>query len=408
MKMAKIRIIALAATVLFVLIVGYLTSLYARGYRMNEGSLKVSANGLLVIKSDPDGAQVFVNGELKTATNANIALPPGSYDVQVQKEGYLTWNKRLVVEKEIVTESTAHLFKSAPSLSAITFSSSLSPVPSKDLTKIAYIVPPNANGNGTDTIGLWILEMLNLPLGFSREPKRITDGDLTGATIEWSPDNREILLTTPNSVFLLPTGDFTPQAQRVNVSATKKQILAEWKKEQEKRLKAQVDKLPDELKDIFERKVSSVAFSPDEDMIVYTASSSATIADNLKKQLPGASTQKQERQIKPGSTYIYDIKEDRNFLIDSDSEIKIVGNWKLDTRDSKQSLAWFPTSRHLVLAKTGEVIIMDYDGTNRQTVYPGSYVAPHAFPTLSNDRLIILTNLGATSTPTNLYSLSIK
>ena len=51
---------------------------------------------------------------------------------------------------------------------------------------------------------------------------------------------------------------------------------------------------------------------------------------------------------------------------------------------------------------------MDYDGTNRQEVYAGSYVAPHAYPALTTDRIIILTNLGANTSPPNLYSLSLK
>jgi hypothetical protein len=51
---------------------------------------------------------------------------------------------------------------------------------------------------------------------------------------------------------------------------------------------------------------------------------------------------------------------------------------------------------------------MDYDGTNRQEVYSGSYIAPHAFPTVNKERLLILTNLGADSVLPNLYSLSLK
>ena len=256
--MTKIRVAFFFLTIIVVASLGYVVSLYARGYRLQKGSLKFSPNGLLVIKSDPDGAQVFVNGELKTATNANITLPPGTYDVSVQKEGYITWNKRLNIEKEIVTESSAHLFKSAPSLSAITFSASITPVPSKDLTKLAYIVPPNANSNGNsqDSQGLWIMEMLNLPLGFSREPRRITDGDLTGATFEWSPDGREILLTSKTGTFLLDVGSFVSQSQRVNVIGKKEEILAEWEEETEKRFLAQIAKLPDELEDILVRKAS--------------------------------------------------------------------------------------------------------------------------------------------------------
>lgn len=365
---------------------------YARGYRFDTTELRFVPNGLLVAKSDPDGAQVFIDGELKTATNANIFLPPGTYDVSIKKEGYLPWYKRLVVEKEIVTETNAVLFRAVPSLSAVTFSSSFNPTPSSDFSKIAYVVLPEDESSENEKWGLWILEMVNLPLGFARTPRRITDGDLTNASWEWSPDGREILLTSETGVFLLDAGSFTPQTQRVNITSRKNEVLGKWEKERRTKLAAQIKRLPEELIEVLERNANSVLFSPDEKRILYTASNSATLAENLIKPIPGASTQKQERNIKPNHTYVYDIKEDRNFLIG----------------DSNQNLAWLPTSRNLVLAEEGKITIFDYDGTNHQEVYSGSYVAPHAYPTVNNERLLILTNLGADSVLPNLYSLSLK
>ena len=60
------------------------------------------------------------------------------------------------------------------------------------------------------------------------------------------------------------------------------------------------------------------------------------------------------------------------------------------------------------MAEEGKIVIMDYDGTNTQTVYSGSYEFPFAFPFGSNEKIIILTNLGGDSSPPNLYSLSLK
>ena len=415
--MTKIRIIIFLITLTFTTSIFFIVSLYARGYRFDQRKKKFTPNGLLVIKSDPDGAQVLVNGDVKTATNATFPLFPGVYDVLVQKNGYLSWNKRLVIEKEVVTQETAHLFKSAPSLSAVTFSGSVNPSPSKDLSKIAYIVPSSLK-NSEEAEGLWIMEIINLPLGFSREPRRVTDGDLIASSFLWSPDAREILLTTAKGSFLLDLSKFTPQTQRINIASQKEKILEEWNLEKQKRFKSQVSKLQDELEDIIIRKTKAVIFSPDEDMLLFTASGSASIPENLIKPITGASTQKQERNIKADQTYVYDIKEDRNFWIIEDKITlngwidydlpKESGSKNPENANSKRSLSWFPTSRHLVFAEEGKIVIMDYDGTNRQVVYAGSFLAPHAFPALSHDRLIILTNLGASSTPTNLYSLSIK
>jgi len=402
--MTRIRILLFAITVVVVFALGTLIFLYAKGYRLDGDTKKFSPNGLLVIKSVPDGAQVFINGDLKTATNSTIPLVPDTYDVSVRKEGYLPWRKRLIIEKEVVTEASAHLFKSALSLSAVTYSGVETIIPSYDLSKISYLVSERSAGE--ENQGLWLIENANLPLGFSRDPRRITDGNLAGSTWVWSPDGRQILLTNLQGSYLFDTGTFTPQSQKVNVTAQKEEILENWEEEENKRITDQMKKLPEELRNIINTKTHAISFSPDEEMIVYTASSSATIKENLIKPLPGSSTQKERRDIEPEKTYVYDLKEDKNYLIDEgDGELIIEGGY---LNKAVRRISWYPSSRHLILAEEGKITIIDHDGTNRQTVYSGSYQSPHAYPTLSLDRLIILTNLGANNSPPNIYSLSLK
>lgn len=402
--MTKIRVLLFGLTIAIVFSVGTLVFLYAKGYRLDTDTRKFSPNGLLVIKSTPDGAQVFINGELKTATDATIPLEPNTYDISIRKEGFLTWNKRLVIQKEIVTEASAHLFKTAPSLSAITFSGIETVIPSRDLTKISYSVIKNGEDNKIQ--GLWIMENVNLPLGFSRDPRRITDGNLTESSWVWSPDGREILLTTPKGSYLLDTGDFTPQTQWVNVSQKKDKILKSWVEENEKKRSNQMKSLPEKMGEILDKNAKALVFSPDKEMVAYTASTSATIEKALISPLPGSSTQKEQRKIEPDKTYVYDLKEDKNYLVDEgDGETIIEGGF---SNGATRRISWYPSSRHLILAEEGKITIMDHDGTNRQEVYAGSYQAPHAYPTLSLDRLIVLTNLGASDSPSNLYSLSLK
>jgi len=372
--------------------VGLFASYYARGYRLNLKTFKFEPNGILVLKSDPDGASVYINGDLKTATNASISLSPGTYDVDVRKDGYFSWYKRLTVEKEIVTQVSISLFKNAPSLSPITSEGAVNPVISDDGTKVAFSVLPATGIDSTQT-GLWILDMYNLPFGFASGPKRITDGDMTSASYVFSPDGRQILLTVSNGVFLLDTGSFTSQAQQVNVASKKDSILAGWESQKSEADTNLIKNLPSELNDILTRKTSNFNFSPDQNMILYTASSSGTLPDNLITPLPGASTQKQERNIQAGNTYVYDTKEDRNFLIST---------------QPSPVLRWMPTGEQLLLAQDGQIIVMDYDGTNSQVIYSGSYITPDAFPLGSATKILILTNLGASSGSANLYSLTVK
>jgi len=374
--------------------IGILASYYARGYKLNFKTFKFQPNGILVLKSEPDGASVYINGELKTATNASISLPPATYDVEVRKEGFFSWYKRFTIEKEIVTQAAISLFKNVPSLFPVTSTGAENPVMSEDGSKIVF-----GSGKG----GLWVLETFSLPLGFGAGPKRIADGDMTEASYVFSPDGRQVMLTISNGIFLIDTGSFTAQNQRVNIASKKDATLAQWKIEKEAKAQNLIKNLPPELTDTLSRKTLSFVFSPDNNMILYTASSSAVLPEGLARPLPGASTQRQERNIAPGRTYVYDIKEDRNFMI-TDQSVTI------DNIDSTQdgAVRWMSTNKHLLFAQSGQVTVMDYDGTNRQVVYSGSYFAPAAFPFTNTTKLLILTNLGAPSGSANLYTLTVK
>lgn len=384
--MTKVRVLLFFLGILVVGFFGYMAVTYAKGYRIDFKTLKIVSKGILVVKTDPTGAQVFVNKDLIGASDSNFPLSPGTYDVEIRKSGFITWYKRLTVEKETVTEVRADLFKSTPSFSPVTQDGVTQPVSSDNFSQIAYA--------GED--GLWILENINFPIGFAKDPRQITDGDLTQASWQFSPDGREILLETPGGSFILDSGKLTPQGQRINIAGKKTTTLEAWNKEREVKLTAQIRNLPPEIADILQRKASLVKFSPDETKILYTASQSGTLNSDLIKPIPGASTQTEDRDIKIDHTYVYDIKEDRNFLIDT------TDNWE------KRTLFWLPNSRNLVLGDEGRITIMDYDGTNRQVVFSGGYTPPYVFPYLNGEKLLILTNLGAESQTPNLYSISIK
>src|SRR5262249_13248792 len=113
---------------------------YGRGYRVNlDGSLK--STGLIVVQSDPSGAQIIIDDKLKTATPATLTLPPGWYTVTVTKEGFQPWSKRMKIQGEVVAKAEALLLPTNPSLTALTASGITSPVLSPDGTKLAYVIP---------------------------------------------------------------------------------------------------------------------------------------------------------------------------------------------------------------------------------------------------------------------------
>ncbi|MEK7188639.1 MAG: PEGA domain-containing protein [Patescibacteria group bacterium] len=381
--MKKIRITIFFVSLFIVISAATIGFLYARGFRLDKRSLRIQSNGLLVANSWPNAAEVYVNGELKTATNATISLPPGNYDLEIKKAGFQAWYKRITITKEVVTKVDAFLFPTAASLSPITFSGAISPQISPDFEKIAYAVPND---------GLWIIEIVNLPIGFNNEPNQITDGGLDSANWEWSPDSREILLQTQTGTFLLDASTFTRQNSRINVSSKLKKIHQDWQVKRDRKVMSLIAKLEPEIGSIFERKTTDIVFSGDQAKILYTASGSAFFSENVVKQLPGASTQAEERQIKDGQKYIYDIKEDRNFHVVS----------------AETPVFWLANSLNLMIIQKDKILVSEYDATNKQIIYSGAYEFPFAYPSNSLDRLVILTNLGSNTSPPNLYFLSLR
>lgn len=390
------RALLFSAVSLAILVVSYLLIQLAKGYRPDFSRRTLKPTGLLVATSIPDGAQVFVDGKLKSATNNTISLAPGEYDVEIKKDGFSTWKKHLQIEKELVVKTEAYLFPLVPDLKALTFTGALNPVLSPDGTKVVYAV----EGAEIEKNGLWILDLPDLPFGRIREPRQIVRSAPRGrnfakADYLWSPDSKKILVSLGKENFLLDQGSLTPATALIDVSENLHIINRQWEDERSKREEQKLKKLPEELVEIIKNTTTDINFSPDETKILYTATGSATLKDELIPPVPAASTQEQERKLEPGQIYIYDIKEDRNFRIAE------------ERKDFK--VLWFPTSKHFLLVEPGKVQIIEYDAANLVTVYSGPFDDLYAFPWPNGNKILVLTLLsGEEDTLPNLYAVSLR
>ena len=94
--------------------------LYARGYRFDLAKRKFVATGSIFVKSNPEGAAIFVNGVERGYTPGVLGdviskpslisnILPGEHDVRVEKPGYTPWVKKLTVRPRQVTEARSIL-----------------------------------------------------------------------------------------------------------------------------------------------------------------------------------------------------------------------------------------------------------------------------------------------------------
>lgn len=426
--MSKYRVHFFFLVVAFVISGTFVAIKFTQGYRFDFSSKTIMPTGMLAVNSTPAGAQVFIDGKLKTATDSTFSLPPDEYLVEIKKAGFFPWQKKLSVEKELVTQANALLFPQVPDLKPLTFNGVEKPKVSPDGSKIVYNIPfPDTQA------GLWVLDLGSFLFNISKEPKQIAKSkagvvDFSELNYLWTPDSRQILVENNEEKYLLDSSQLNQAGALIDVSANLDQMAATWEKEETVRNQARFKKVPEKLKEILSNNASGVEFSPDGTKILYTATSSAEIPEKLISPIPASSTQTQSRKIEENKIYVYDIKEDKNFLIPFDlqkptptpTQPKTKTSLsptptpvKIETENWLTKPKWFPSNNHLIWLSSGEpgdkVNVCEYDGTNQTTIYSGPMISPFVFVSPGGDRLLILTqiNFDSESKP-NLYSVSLK
>lgn len=430
MTWQKIRSILLSFLIVSTILgVSAILIAYGRGYRLNFNKpTELHATGIITATSDPVAAQVLVNGKLKTATNTSVNLTPGWYTVTIRKEAYIPWEKKIRVQGEVVIRADAYLFPTSPSLSPITTSGILAPTVSPDGNTIAYIVPVEAIQDGIKKPGLYTLELADRPLGGrNRDPKLVAELSLSSSCVArvtgpacpallWSPDSRSIIVLVGTGATLydlsrtpplitpitftprnpaLPAGGF---GEGGPISLTS--IVTDWQNEKAAKDRQKLMAFKQGFVGVATSSAKILAFSPDETKLLYEATASAAIPMVIDPPLIGTNPTEEARAIKPGSLYVYDSREDKNYFLLEKKELP---------NASTQSVVWFPTNRHLILTLQGKIDVMEYDRTNWTTLYSGPFDGNFLTPWPTGSRIVILTNLNpsATTLP-NLYTVNLR
>lgn len=416
----KKEIVIPIAILVFLIIGTTAVVLYGKGYRINTQTPKprILETGLLVATSQPDGAQVLINGHLTTATNNTINLSPNVYDIKIVKEGYFPWEKTIKIKKGAVSVTGALLFAKAPKLESITEIGVSDPVVDPSKTKLAF----NVASESARRNGIYVLDMTSRPiLTLKSAASQIADDTLDGfseAKLAWSPDGQEILATIVSNqntnlstTYLLKSNSFNENPQ--NITATLDTLMANWENEVLVTETSQINSLNKKLKNLITKNFDIIEWSPDKTKILYIASQSGELSLVINPPLIGADSTPQERSIQENTIYVYDMKEDKNFKID-------IGNLKLPARRSLGAgeeiensqgllaLSWFPDSKHLVFIENQKIGIMEHDGTNKTTIYAGPFTDNYVFPWPDGSKLVVLTNLGNPDITPNLYTIGLK
>lgn len=386
---------------LLICIAAYAVILYGKGYRLNlsgEGNKILSGTGLLVLTSTPNGAKVYLDDKLLTATDDTINLAPGEYDVRIEKEGYYQWRKRVSLKNEAVTKTDAVLFPIAPKLEATTLLGAQNPIVDPTGSLIGY----NVSSSSAENNGIYILSLANRLIPFGGSSKQIVTDEIdtfSKANIEFSPDGREMVATIPNGgsprIYLLKTDtlNITPQ----NITSTIETVRERWATIQEQLDEKFAATLPEKSRKFILDNFSEIKLSPEGDKIFYIASQSATMPIFINPPLPSTNSTPENRNLIQGSAYVYQIKEDKNYLLYSP-----VAN------ETMPDFIWYPSSSHLIFKQNKRIFALEYDGGNKTTLYAGPFDQNFLYIWPDGSGLIILTNFNDETVPANLYKVGLR
>jgi len=390
---------------IFILAGTILAVFYGKGYRLDfgNGTPAVSKTGLMVTTSIPDGAQVFINGNLTTATNNTLDLTPGEYTVKITKEGYFPWEKLLKVEKELVTKADALLYPLAPKLESITTLGANNPVLDPSGIKIAFTVASQSAQKN----GIYVYDMNSRSvLSLQTAAKHIADDSIdlfSTADISWTPDGESLVATIAGQTTYLLNASQLNDAPR-NITATLSSFQEQYETDRKEKAAAQVAGLKPTLRKMIADNFTILSWSPDDTRILYTASKSAELELQITPRLLGVDTLREVRSIKEGGIYVYDLKEDRNTRILESNLLTC----ETDPTACLPHVTWFPDSKHLVYVRSEQIHLVEFDGTNDTVVYAGPFLNEFVFPWPNGSRIVMLTNLGNKTILPNLYTISLK
>lgn len=416
---------------------------YARGYRFNFQEGTVSSTGIISVNSTPRGAKVYINGKLNGATDTNITLPFGKYEVEVKKEGYTSWKKNVTLQGEIVMSLNAVLFSKNPSLTPLT---NLGVIRAHSVGNTNKVILVSKAGS-QETDGIYLFESSGNPVSIFPPLKLLVSGslipdglDMAQATFIYGPRYRQAILNIPlagdtkeeaSSSYLISLDEENPELFDITTSVT--EITNKWHEERNHEMAKIIETLPKAFQPIATESFQIISLSPDEKKLMYVAKTAATLPPIITPPLIGANQSKETRTLEKGRVYVYDKKEDKNFIIPVNLELTFSNKsvpTQVPTRAASAStsiatplsnlldeqveskvlehIAWYPTSDYIVVKEQKSITVMQYDGTNKETVYAGPFDG--TFFGVSPDwNLMVVINLNEQNNSYgDLYSIGIR
>ena len=397
-KLNKNSLLVIILVIAFVTIATTSLVFFANGYQITtKGKISFLSTGIISATSKPNGASVYVDDRLVTATDDTINLTPGNYTVKIVKDGYLPWQKNATIKKETVFQTATQLFRSAPDIKPITQAGAINPAVSPDGSLVIFSV---ASASAAKDNGLFLLELSNTPVSFlSKNVKQLSSNlqnlDWSKFTFIFSPDSKQFLASSSakNVNYLIDLTTTTDYKNLYDVTAKLDLIKENWDDQEQEIIKIKTALLPKELRPfVSTSSAKNTVFNEDETKVFYLAQTDGNLKNNIITPPPVQSTQTQSRDIKKDNYYVYDLKDDTNFWLGS---------------KDLYNLKWIANSSNLIYIEDQKIQTIEYDNTNKQTLFAGTFDKDTVYPWLDGNKIATLT-APYNNAQKNIYSITIK
>lgn len=358
----------------------------AKGYTISPQTGKLQGTGLISVTSDPDGASIFIDGHLTSATNATIpSLPAKTYEVKIVKEGYIAWEKKVAVKEGLVSALKVTLFPAIPTIYPLTFNSVTNPTLSPDGGKLAFGVPLSTqSGSLKQKGGVWVLTMVSQPISFNRSSgfrqivQSNSDLDFSKAQFRFSPDSKQLLVTIQDGgrdgigyqrSYILQTDQQMSLSDVRDSTPTISSTLKSWDEDQKLKDEARLITIKSDKVGKVVSSAAKVIWSPDETKFIY-----------------------QKTDVLLSGFRVYDILDNKEY------ELPVAKFYH-----------WLPDSRHVILVQDGKIAMADFDGSNVAVIYAGNFLNSFVFPWPDSSKLVMLSSLPTpTASQPNLYGVNLR
>ncbi|MDB5169847.1 MAG: hypothetical protein JWN82_243 [Candidatus Saccharibacteria bacterium] len=193
----------------------------ANGFGVNSKG-QVVQNGLVFLSSQPNPADISLNGHKKDQTNTRLSLPAGRYDARLTRAGYRDWQRSISVQggdvqhfdypflfpKDLVTKNQAD-YAVAPGVST------------QSPDRRWLLVQQTPIATKFDLYDLKNPAEAATALTLPTAVVRLNNGQQSWAAVQWADDNQHVLLkhtAGTDSEFILV--DRNDVAKSVNLNQT--------------------------------------------------------------------------------------------------------------------------------------------------------------------------------------------